>query len=81
MPVRARAVRLETRHDPHREVTLTGQRADLGGDRAAGDAGDLAEQDSSARAMVQQLLSPPARLGPEAERNKRPGGVVVRERG
>jgi hypothetical protein len=49
-------VRLETGHDPHREVTRTGQRADRGDDRAGGDAGDLAEQASAIQAIRAEPL-------------------------
>jgi hypothetical protein len=59
MPSGARAVRLETGHDPHREVTLPGQRADRGGDRAGGDTGDLAEQASP----IQAVRAKPLREG------------------
>jgi hypothetical protein len=37
-------MRLQTRHDAHREVALAGQRANGGRDGAGSDAGDLAEQ-------------------------------------
>src|SRR5674476_50909 len=56
MPVGARAVRLETGHDPHQEVALTGQRTDRGGDRERGDAGDLAEQASTIQAIRAEPL-------------------------
>jgi len=44
MPVGAGAMRLQTRHDAHREVALAGQRANGGRDGAGGDTRDLAEQ-------------------------------------
>jgi hypothetical protein len=62
MPIGVRAVRLETGHDPHREVTLTGQRADRGGDRAGGDTGDLAEQASP----IQAIRAKPCSRMPQA---------------
>lgn len=56
MPVGARAVRLETGHDPHREVALTRQPADRGRDGASRDAGDLAEQAPTIQAIGAEQL-------------------------
>ena len=56
MPVGPRAVRLQAGDDPHREVTLTGQRTNRGGDRAGGDPGDLAEQATPIQAIGAEPL-------------------------
>jgi hypothetical protein len=56
MPIGARAMRLQTGHDPHREVALAGQRANGGGDSAGRDAGDLAEQATPVQTVGAQPL-------------------------
>ena len=50
----ARAVRLQAGDNPHREVALTRERADGGGDGACGDTGDLAEQAATVEAIGAQ---------------------------
>jgi hypothetical protein len=45
------ARRFTPRHQADREVGLTGQRADRGGEGARGDAGDLAEQPTAIQAV------------------------------
>jgi hypothetical protein len=47
-------VRLQAGDDPHREVALTRERADGGGDGACGDTGDLAEQAATVEAIGAQ---------------------------
>ena len=56
MPVRARAMRLQTRHDPDGKRARARQRADGGRDGAGRDAGDLAEQAAAIQAIGTQPL-------------------------
>ena len=59
MPIGARAMRLQTGDDAHRELALAGQRPNGGGDGAGGDAGALAKQ----AAPVQTVGAEPLRDG------------------
>jgi hypothetical protein len=64
MPVGARPMGLQAGDDADREVTLTGQRADRGGEGARGDTGDLAEQPTAIQAV--RVIRGSSRLAPAA---------------